>query len=376
MRTRGAARKRTTLTSVARDAGVSLTTASLILTNRDGWIDQFRPETVQRVRSSAQRLGYCRNLLASGLLSGESPFFAVVLNEPSCDESDWSHPYLQGSLLAGVRAAAEQQGVYAIVTSARDNGTDGETLKISQIVDGGVCGAIFQSPTTTMQQIIQDQLERRSPTVVLFPDQLSAWPTHAIDLDNHRAGQLAGRLLLARKRTRWGLIRFEQVTDAQRMRAEGFEKLAQDAGVEVDPIVIPEKCESASLAAHIASSLWQHRHDALYAVDPLCSVAAVLACMRMGIDPGNECCIVGSEASHWNLPGLPAITSIDVSWRQVGILAVQHLLEARSTRRRMRTLLMKPCVIEGDTCLVAPRFNPLPRLSAWARPHPLIKAAV
>ncbi len=60
----------TTLQDVAREAGVSKTTAASILRNQAGFhVSQM---TLQRVQEAAVRLGYRRNALAVALSSGRT----------------------------------------------------------------------------------------------------------------------------------------------------------------------------------------------------------------------------------------------------------------------------------------------------------------
>jgi len=68
-----------TLAKVAENAGVSITTVSVVLSGHEGNLKQFHPDTIAKVRQTAERLGYCANLFASGLPSNAPPFFAMVI---------------------------------------------------------------------------------------------------------------------------------------------------------------------------------------------------------------------------------------------------------------------------------------------------------
>ncbi len=344
------AQSRVTLANVARDAGVSITTVSLILGNRDGWIEQFHPDTVQRVRSSAERLGYRRNLFASGLPSGDSPFFALVLREADANVRDWSCWAFQGALLEGVSAAAEGQGVYSVVTSLHGRASGGDPGKASAIIDGGVFGTIFQSPRAETEELILAQLGRRRPVVVIFPERTASWPTNAIDMDNLAAGRTSGQLLAAAKREHWAMVRYERMTEAHQLRCEGLTQVARESGVNLITISLPLEVDEDNAAELLATHLERGGVDAVYAVDSVASVAALRGCLRAGLSPGGDCLIVGCDASQWKIPGLPRITSVDVSWRQIGAIAVEQLLRARMSNGRFRTVLLKPRIVEADTC--------------------------
>ncbi len=64
------------LKDVAEAAGVSLSAASRILR---GEVDRFGPETCDRVHAAAQKLGWRRNLLVSGMQTGRTKTVGVVI---------------------------------------------------------------------------------------------------------------------------------------------------------------------------------------------------------------------------------------------------------------------------------------------------------
>jgi LacI family transcriptional regulator len=71
-----------TLRDVARDAGVSVTTVSRILNNRETGVP-IRDETRQRVLTVAADLGYKPNLLARGLRGSRSSLLGVIARDIS-----------------------------------------------------------------------------------------------------------------------------------------------------------------------------------------------------------------------------------------------------------------------------------------------------
>jgi len=348
---------------VAEDAGVSNATVSLILRNRRGWVEQFLPETVQRVRASAKRLGYRRNLFASGLPSGESRFFALVLRQADPNGSEWNSWAFQGALLEGVSAAAESQGIYAIVTTEQGR-TDGpDTGRVSGIIEGGVFGTIFQSPSAQTEKLIRAQLDRKSPLVAVLPERPASWPTNAIDRDNLAAGRTAGGLLVAGSKQRWALVCPQLMNETQRLRCDGLIQVARESGASLSNICLPQNMDENTATEILARRLGRRDIDAIYAVDSVASMVSVRGCLGAGLEPGNDCLIVGCDASHRKIPGLPSVTSVDVSWRQVGVAAVEQLLIASTNQGLFRTVLLKPQIVEGDSCPVPHNVKPEHRLT-------------
>lgn len=349
---------RVTIKAVAERAGVSPATVSLILSQRPGWLEQLHPDTVRRVRAAAEKLGYQHNHFAGGVPSETLPFFALILQQNSGSLEGWHHWAFEGAMLEGVNAGAEQRAVYPVVVAMRADGDDVDTAQARRLVDGGVFGAIVRTPTATLEDLLRSRLNRGQPIVVLFPRQLSAWPTNAIGVDNRAVGRIAARLLASRSRERWALIGYEQMTEAQQLRTEGFLQAAGEAGAWPVTIRLPLGADEHDAARRIVQYLQREAADGMFAVDSSASIGAVLACLRAKLSPGSDCDLVGSDASLWREPGLPRITSVDVSWREIGTLAVKRLVRAsRSGRPGFKTILVRPRIVEGDSCPVTARFR-------------------
>jgi len=81
------------LKDIAREASVSMTTASIILRNGNG---RFTQETRQRVLEAAEKLGWRQNLLVQSIQTGKTRTIGVLI--PPFD-SYWA------SVLTGVHQA-------------------------------------------------------------------------------------------------------------------------------------------------------------------------------------------------------------------------------------------------------------------------------
>jgi LacI family transcriptional regulator of maltose regulon len=69
--------KKITITEVAQQAGVSVTTVSLVLSGKG----RISPTTVERVNQAIEQLGYVRNRQAATLRGGESGVIGLILRD-------------------------------------------------------------------------------------------------------------------------------------------------------------------------------------------------------------------------------------------------------------------------------------------------------
>ncbi len=352
---------RVTLAHVAERAGVSTATASLILSGREEYIKQFRPDTVEKVRRSAKRLGYRANLFAAGLPTKAPAFFVLVIRDfgGRQDIHDWHLWAFEGNLLAGAVRLAASEGLYPIVATINPDSPDAGVASAKRIVTGGVMGAIVRAQNPPLEKWLREQLHLGYRIVVVFPDQISNWPQNAIIADNLLIGTSAGRLLAARQCKRWGLIRYKQRTlrEPHQLRIRGIEDTARQAGASFEVICLPPPPQEPT--DRDLARLAKRDFDGLFALDSVLSVNTLQACRRVGLKPGEDISLVGVNCSQWHGPAMPSITSIDVSWSEVGQTAMQQLIQLSHDHQYLfESILVKPRVAPGATCPVPQEMLP------------------
>ena len=124
-------RRAVTLREVAEASGVSISTVSRILDDR---IPQSRSSTAERVRQTADALGYRRNAAASGLRRGATGTIGVLV------------PRLTDTVMAlmfeAVERAARTRGYFAVVATSGDE-PDDERRATETLLDRGVDAVIL-----------------------------------------------------------------------------------------------------------------------------------------------------------------------------------------------------------------------------------------
>ncbi len=344
---------RVTLSAVAADAGVTMSTASTILSENPAYLPKFSPATIRRVRKSADRLGYQANLFASGLSAkGASLFFALVLRDtrhsPASEKYMWS---FDADLMGGIIDVAVQRGLYPVVAMSRSEASESETRNLGRVINGGVFGAIVRTPTPALEKLLRQKVRAGWPITVVFPQSISAWTSNAVDTDNVELGVHAGRMLAKQSRRNWLVIRDAEDSEPQNARILGFQTVARESGAKVNVVLCPEAMSSHRAAVAIAAGLDRYRPDGAFAMSAQNSLAFLRACRKTGREPGKDILHVGCDCSVIAPVIHPRITSLEVSWRDVGVAAIEKLLEMRDTGGpRFSNVLLKHKVLPGDTC--------------------------
>lgn len=351
---------RVTLADVAERVGVSVTTVSLILAGRPEWLCQFHPNTIERVRTAAERMGYRANLFASGLPTKASLFFALVVHDIDGSISQtWHHWAFEGAFLGGVIQRATEREVYPILAATAQGADEDRIRPVEQVIDGGVFGTIARTPNALLDKLLRVRHKRGRRIVLVFPRSPAAWPTNAIDVDNVSLGETAGRLLAGRGRKRWGFVRYKVMRDVHKLRLAGLQEAARACGASVHSVRLPLNVTEYAAADLAGSLLKKARADAVFSVDSVSSVASLLGCVKAGMKPAEDFDQVGCDCSLWRGDPLPTITAVDVFWKDVGMLAMDKLLElTRSGTAEFETVLLRPRVVPGGTCSVPADFEP------------------
>ncbi|MCT9819795.1 LacI family transcriptional regulator [Microbacterium sp. W1N] len=108
----------TTITDVARHAGVSLSTVSRVM-NGNATVD---PALAERVRATAAELGYTANPLARSLVLGRTQTIAVVV-------PDLANPTFQ-EILRGLSRAAAVDGYHVLVADSAEQVDEEKVLAV------------------------------------------------------------------------------------------------------------------------------------------------------------------------------------------------------------------------------------------------------
>lgn len=177
--------RRVTLADVARAAGVSPSTASLVLSGR-GTELRISEGVQDRVRATSAELGYRPNIVSVGLRKGATRTLGFISDSVATSQ-------LAGDMIKGAIDAAREQG-YLLFIGETEGDAAAEKDLLDAMADRQVDGIVLAS-MFTRSRTLPAGLDR-VPTVLLntLPDAPSPLPS--IVPDEAEAGRAAVRLLL------------------------------------------------------------------------------------------------------------------------------------------------------------------------------------
>lgn len=180
-----AARRRVTLADVARAAGVSSTTASLVLSGRAREL-RLSVDVEERVVHAARELDYRRNIVSVGLRTGRTGTLGFVSDTVATSQ-------LAGNMIKGALERAHERGLMLLIGESGGDADDEKRLLASmgdRQVDGLVVASMFtrerEDPTPDLHV----------PAVLLNAVSTGSTPVPTVLPDEWAAGRDAARVLL------------------------------------------------------------------------------------------------------------------------------------------------------------------------------------
>ena len=292
--------KRSTISDVARLAGVGKVTVSYVLNGRSREA-RISCQTEQRVLSAAQELGYRPNGLARMLVSQRTQTLAVVFQYADLFSSGSG---FINELMRGVCSGAVEGGYDLMLhtQAVRNPETEADLLS-----DGRVDGALVLrdegDPT------ISSLLDRGVPTVLFFTR--SDHPNAAwVDADNFMGARTAVEHLLNLGHTQIAMVGGPEGSVAAKSRYEGYLSALAAAGVRPYPKHV--RCGNAGETRANVPDLLRgaDRPSAIFVWSDDVAAGCLDISKDLGIRVPDELSIVGFDSLDICNRTTPALTSV------------------------------------------------------------------
>ncbi|HZW03831.1 MAG TPA: LacI family DNA-binding transcriptional regulator [Anaerolineaceae bacterium] len=304
----------TTITEVARKAGVSPTTVSHVLNDT-----RFVSEGVRtRVQAAMSELGYQPNALARSLRRGETQTIGLVLPD--------SANLFFAEIGRAIEDAAFRHG-YSVVLCNTEGDSARERVYTDVLSKKQVDGMVFVA--TGEEDGVANALEHSRLPLILVDRELQIQNADAVLTDNFQGGWLAAQHLLAQGHTALACISGPSRVNPSAERVTGFCEALRAAGLPVEPDRIcrgdfhPESGYQNALELLRAPQ----RPTALFVCNDLMAIGVLRAAAELGLRVPADLSVIGFDDIELAEYTLPPLTTIAQPKQQVGQLAIDLLLE-------------------------------------------------
>lgn len=327
---------RPTARDVAREAGVSPTAVSFVLTGTHP--EKVSAATRQRVLEAVERLGYRPNRLARSLRTHRTGAIGVLL-------TDIKHPLLARTV-SGIQQVARQHGYHVILHNTSFN-PEAERESLQFLADLQVDGIIFVSTSTWGDDSVL--LEWTQTPLVLINRALSesiavppSLPRVRVD---YRTGAKEAVLHLVEQGCRriayvGAVLAGPGASLAATERYGGYRHALAEAELPYLPELVHISSSSRpdwEDGSQAVERFLEHGFDGLYAVNDYAAAGAIGMLLRAGLRVPQDVAVVGNDNTEVASHHSPQITSVDPNWEEAGVVALrllQQLLDSREEGHR------------------------------------------
>ncbi len=310
-----------TLQDVAREAGVSLATASRVLNGSERKVaGAFR----ERVERAAEMLGYTPNVSAQATARGHSPVIALLV-------ADIADPYF-GQIAAGVARGADEQGlVVTISITERDPERENRILRAlrGQRPQGLILAASRADDAESGSASAElEAFERYGGRVVAFGDLPGEGDGRTVVIDNAGGAEELGRRMAALGyRSAIGIGGAEGVRTSDD-RLNGFARGFASGGGAVDRIHRGDfRRESGAEAMAAALEEGVEPGTLVFGMSDVVALGAMSAIRAAGRAVGADIAVCGFDDVSASGDVTPALTTVRVPLNEAGYQAFRAIVD-------------------------------------------------
>jgi DNA-binding LacI/PurR family transcriptional regulator len=326
---RGLRGERVTSVDVARRAGVSQSTVSLVFSGKAPGRISARTEAA--VREAADALGYRPNAAARALKTGAARTVALVV-------PDITNPFF-GGLLRGAQTAARAAG-YAVALIDTNNDRDWGAASAEALRAGPADGLL-------LFEVDPPPRVAGSEPIVVIESESRGHPS--VRLDVERGTEAAVGHLLALGHRRIGHVASIHDRPTFRLRRRAVDRLVDRPVARVGAEFELDGARDATIALLRA----EPGLTALFCDDDVIAAGAYLAARELGRDIPGELSVVGFDGLDIGRVLDPPVTTVVIDAAELGRVAFELLIAQLAGRRPRSRVLPVALEVRGSTA--APR---------------------
>lgn len=315
--------KKVSIIDVAKQAGVSVSTVSLVLRQKG----KISDATISKVRAAIDALGYVHNVAAANLRSNTSNLIGLILRDFSDSFSI--------KVMASIVQYLEQEGYMVFLGQPADENQHLERCLLS-FQQQGVAGVIYLASDPTTKHLPEKIRQCPLPLVVVSQSLLEE-NCNLVMRDNRQAASLATRYLIERGHRSIAYIGGEDDDRIRQHRLAGFYGALKQYGLVMRDESTPACSGGTHAAGNAARQLLESNNNitALLCHSPDAMIGCISGIHQAGRTVGKDVflaqqvALIGFEDMlHVNLtsPSFTYVSSAsEENGRQAGSLMIRKL---------------------------------------------------
>jgi len=301
-----------TLSTVAKEAGVSIPTVSQVLRGTG----RISVATRDKVLQAAKRLHYVPDSRAASMRSGENREIGFVINQ-------LMNPF-NAEVVSGVVELLDAEGYLVSIVDTRDD-AERQGRQLESFIRHGRGGLIWVPAMGTPSETF-DLLAAQGIPTVTFLRNVHPGFDH-VGVRNSDATSMATSYLADLGHRHIAYLGGTDMTLVRKERIEGYER--EMSGRNLGPSVVwpSEDSKLAGLDAMLALNRAHSQITAVICNGDMVALGACLALARLGLTPGRDISIIGFDDIQDAAVATPPLTTLAVSPRKLGRKLARVMLD-------------------------------------------------
>lgn len=306
--------EKVTIKDIAREAGVSITTVSRVLNNKE---EGMSKETREKVLRVIEKVNYQPNQLARSLVTKRSKMLGLIV-------PNISNPFFP-ELCRGAEDEANKSNYSLIICNSDDQSEKEENylrLLKEQQVDG-----ILLSSKDQLSQTSKIQLQDSKTPFIIFDRGEESNQHPGVFLDNEKGGYLAGQHLIQLGHTQIACLTGPTNINNSQKRLAGFQRALKEASIELPESFILTGDFQMDTAYRIAKEfLPNNTVTAIFASNDLMACGIYQAAHEIGIQIPEQLSIIGFDDIPLITALIPKLTTVRQNTYEMGRKAIELLI--------------------------------------------------
>ena len=326
---------------VAKRAGVSASTVSLVLNGSD----KVKHETAYKVRQVIEELHYVPNQAARSLVTREKKVISMIrisntaVPVADCDLFDYSADTLVLDMLPGVQSVLAQYGYSLLIDFYVPLDVSPEQISVfdSKKIDGAIfVGGMV--PESAIEKIRASGI----PSIFAFSRHKQ---TDYIDTDPDQGIYLATKHLLDQGHTDIAFVNGSLYSQTTELKMDGYCRALEEAGLRLRPEWVTNAEFIGKAGYQSMQQLWERgiRPTAVVCGCDNIAMGAYRFLYEKGLRCPEDVSIIGFESSMLSMHCVPPMTSVYVSKKEIGEEAARMLINRiRNPKAKPINMIIPP----------------------------------
>lgn len=328
-----------TLAEVAKRAGVSTATVSMVLRNRG----RISPATRERVLQALDESGYVYNQTAANLRNRSSNQVGLLLH-------DITNPFY-GEMTAGLSHEMERHEMLLFLANSEES-CERQQKFVDSLMRNNACGMVLCAARETPPAFFEALKRRNIPAIMVVrpPDEPGF---DFVGTDNFLGTQMATAHLLKMGHRDIAFIGGSQHSRTRSQRIGGFTSKLLENGIAPKAEWLVTAEASQSDGARAAEALFSRYPQITAAVcyQDIVALGVMQTLRKMSREPGRDFALVGFDDISEAALVQPALTTVSVAAKEIGRKAGELLFSRiQGNDEPPKSIILPPALVVRESC--------------------------